>query len=509
MRSALLPLLLLGCPAPQDSTLDPDSQAPDPPIYEDLLSAADGWLVGDLHAHTSYSSDGFDSVASQIAMAQALEDPEFLAVYPAYEGHGLDFLAFTDHGNVDAATDPDFTSERLVLIPGAEWNFSIAEANLHGLDQRITVDLEGDGVDADDVRAAVEAVHQLGVNFSINHPTAANYPFAWDVRTHDSLEVWNAGWALSVPPADATTSVDWEAAHGEASPFWRRAIQAHSLHAGGEALVLYEAMLARGVHVAAVGGSDRHILFLPGFPTTRVLVEDGGAADLENVLAGIRSRRTFVSRGPAGPQLLLEVDSASGAAMMGDQPTVVPGETVTITVGTARAPAGELRIIHGVAVASDDDLEDAPLGQQVASFALSPDGAVEHWTLDLEVQPGDWVYPVVVEPTVPAALEDEHGDDLRGLARASAAATTDFTAISKIAGSLMDTEVLADPSECDIADWEPMMLQCIPADQQSPGSFFVPDPLQRAFNAMTLDGEPTGWTMGAIGSAVLFVEAGT
>lgn len=503
MRSHALPLLLLlGCPAPQDSS--PDSEPPPAPVFEDLLSAADGWLVGDLHAHTSYSSDGFDSVASQIAMAEALEDPKFLAVHPEYSGHGLDFLAFTDHGNVDAAVAPDFASDRLVLIPGAEWNFSIAEANLHGLTQALSVDLEGDGVDGDDVRAAADTVHGLGANVSINHPMAANYPFAWDLRTHDSLEIWNAGWALSVPPADATTLADWEAAHGAASPLWRRAVQAHSLHAGGEALVLYEAMLARGVHVAAVGGSDRHILFLPGFPATRVLVE--GEPGLEAVLAGIRSRRTFVSRGPAGPQVLLEVEASGGVGIMGDQLAVSDAETVNLRIGTARAPAGELRLIHGAALASDDELEAAPLGQQVASWALADDGAVEHFELELEVRPGDWLYPVVVEPTVPAELEAEHGEALLELARASAAATTDFTAISGIAGSLMDAEVLADPSECDPEDWEPMLLQCIPADAQPPGSFYVPDPLQRAFHAMTVDGEPTGWTMGAIGSAVLFVE---
>ena len=161
MRSDYLPVLLLfGCPAPADSGTD--SAPPEQPVYEDVLSAADGWLVGDLHAHTSYSSDGFDAVASQIAMASALEDPAFLEAHPAYQGHGLDFLAFTDHSSVEAAFDPDFVSDRLVLIPGAEWNFSIAEANLHGLEQSIAVDLEGDGFDADDLRAAVETVHCLG-----------------------------------------------------------------------------------------------------------------------------------------------------------------------------------------------------------------------------------------------------------------------------------------------------------------------------------------------------------
>jgi hypothetical protein len=494
----------LACSAPRDSASD--SETPEGPVHEDLLSAADGWLVGDLHAHTRYSSDGFDSVLSQIAMAGALEDPIFLEAHPEFVGHGLDYLAFTDHNDVAAASDPDFHSERLLLLPGAEWNLSIAEANLHGLTAPVTVDPEGDGVDVDEVLAVVDAVHEQGANVSINHPMAANYPFPWDLRAHDSLEVWNAGWALSVPPADQSTLADWEAAHGSASPLWVRALQAHHLHAGGMALALYEAMLARGVHVAVVGGSDRHILFLPAFPATRVLV-DGAEPGLEELLAGIRSRHTFVSRSPAGPQLLLEVATTGGAGRMGDRIAVEEDERVTLSIGTARAPAGQLRLIHGAAVASDEALADAPLGQQVAAWDLSAAGAVEHFELSLQVRPGDWIYPVIVEPTVPAELEAEHGEALRQLARASAAATTDFTAISKIAGSLLDPELLADPSDCDPADWEPMMLQCIPADQQPPASFFVPDPLQRAFHAMTEDGEPTGWSMGAIGSALLFVPS--
>lgn len=490
--------VLLACHDPVDSGRD--SQPPPAPIFEDVVSAHDGWVVGDLHAHTDYSSDGFDDVATQIALAEALEDPGFLEAHPEHAGHGLDFLAFTDHNNVDAAFDPDFVSERLVLIPGAEWNFSIAEANLHGLTASFNADVDGDGLDEADVQAAVETMHAGGVNFSINHPMAANYPFAWDLRTHDSLEVWNAGWALSVPPADESTIADWEAARGEVSPFFRRAVQAHALHAGGEALVLYEAMLARGVHVAAVGGSDRHVLFLPGFPATRVLVE--GALDLEALLAAIRARRSFVQRSPAGPQVLLEL----AGGMMGDAIAVTDAQEVTLTVQTARAPGGRLRIVHGSAVESDEELESAPLGQVVHELELSDDGSAETWELVLEVRPGDWLYPVIVEPTVPAEAEAEYGDFLRDLARASAAATTDFTAISKIAGTLMDTEVFGDPSECDPEDWEPMLLQCMPDDQRTPGTFFVPDLLQRAFHAMTEDGEPTGWTMGAIGSAVLFVE---
>ena len=46
---------------------------------------------------------------------------------------------------------------------------------------------------------------------------------------------------------------------------------------------------------------------------------------------------------------------------------------------------------------------------------------------------------------------------------------------------------------------------------RSPGhrglaSFFVPDPLDRALNAWVQDGEVLGYAMGAVTSAVVFVE---
>ncbi len=62
-----------------------------------------------------------------------------------------------------------------------------------------------------------------------------------------------------------------------------------------QTLIWYEALLSRGLHPALVGGSDRHTLFLMGFPTSYIQVE---TEDVEGVLAGIQARHTFVARTP-------------------------------------------------------------------------------------------------------------------------------------------------------------------------------------------------------------------
>jgi hypothetical protein len=48
------------------------------------------------------------------------------------------------------------------------------------------------------------------------------------------------------------------------------------------------------------------------------------------------------------------------------------------------------------------------------------------------------------------------------------------------------------------------MLQCIPADQKSIATYYVPDWLSRVLNAVMEEGHPSDWCMGAVASAVLF-----
>src|SRR5690606_10666820 len=85
------------------------------------------------------------------------------------------------------------------------------------------------------------------------------------------------------------------------------------------AVAYWEAALARGKRVAAVGGSDRHKLLPPGYPTTWVLAPSPSGTD---VVAAVRAGRTMVTQGPEGPHVTFEADAGQDGvfeATIGDE----------------------------------------------------------------------------------------------------------------------------------------------------------------------------------------------
>ena len=500
MRMISARILLLPCLAACAATpsrKDSSDSGP-PPTPPSVASWELGWRRGDLHVHSTYS-DGIDDVATLLELAGWLRDERFLAAHPEYRDHGLDFLAITDHSSFESASDPAFTSPVLEPIPGAEWNFGASEANLLGVQEGVSSDPDGDGTSASDLALAARDLHARGGLLSINHPCIETYPFGWDLREHDAVEIWNTGWSLGVAPSSPETLRAWEARFGDSSPFYAYAVESRALHSAGEALAFYQALLRRGVLSAAVGGSDHHLLFLPGFPTTWVRVDDG-----ERVLDGLGRRHSFVSRQPSGPELLLRAscDDEKGEIEAGDHCPVAGRQS--LFVSTARAPGGRLRILHGSAVPSDEALAGLPLAEVAWESPLDAEGAVEEWSVELDLAEGDWVMAQILEALVPEAEEAEHGELLRELARASASATNDASGLAALLDSIVSGDPIGDPESCDPELWDPLELQCVLADERPPGTLFVPDLLNRAFNAETIDGEPTGSTVGALSSAMLF-----
>ena len=479
--------------ADSDSDLDIE---PDPGI----ALREEGWLRGDLHQHTTWS-DGDDPTATVIAIAEFFESPMFLAAHPEYEGNGLDFMAITDHRTADILEDPDFVSDRLILIPGEEFG-STGHANTLGISAFVDHDPDGDGVTLDDIQGGVDATHDQGAVFSVNHPFYPNIPFPWDIRNHDAMEVWNSGWALMSPEMTDDDLDLWEADHGTVSPLYRRAVQRHGGGSSVQALAWYEAQLSRGVHVALVGGSDRHTVLLMGFPTTWVNAE---TPDVDGVIQGIRDRHTFVARTPVSSQVLVEVERDSSTWQMGDEaPVPEAGAEVSITVRVGRNDGGLVRLISGEAVATDDDLAEAPLGSVILEEPVVGDDFTTQTTL--EAVPGTWVYPMVLDRLIQPDLTTEQADRMRELAEAALAmGAEDYAGLANSMVDLVDVGVLLGIDDCDPEDWEPDMGQCIPADDNNMGSAFAPDMIDRAFNALAEDGQLTEWSVGAVGSAVLFV----
>lgn len=485
-----------------------ENEGGEEPSYEGILSRQDGWLRGDLHMHTTYS-DGWDDLATVKAIAGYLETEEFILFHPEFQGNGLDFIAITDHNDIRAFSDPDWFSERLILIRGEEYS-TRGHANCFGIQDVVLPDPDGDGITLADVQLAVDDTHAQGGAFSMNHPTLPNHIFGWDIRNHDSVEIWNIGWAFGSQATKPEDLEEWETRNGPASPMFHRAIQNQGQGASMQALKLVEAQLSRGVHVAVVGGSDRHTLVPVGFPTTYVRAE---TTDEAGVVQGILDRHTFVTRTSASAQIELTIavgDEEENIIFweMGDAvPIPAAGTTVAVTVRIGRSPKGLLRLVYGEHVPTDEGLQTAPLGTYVLEEEIT--GNDYETTTMLSVMPGNWIYPMVYEPLLIDGLTPEQEELVRTVAVEAAATNADeFVGMAQLFMELGDYDILLEPELCDPATWQPDRLQCMTADQKQMATFYVPEMLDRAMNAITEDDLVTDWCMGAVGSAVMFVEEG-
>jgi len=487
-----------GLPPPSDAAPELADVPAEVTVDPGVRLRGDGWLRGDLHMHTTYS-DGTASVALTIAYGEYLEDPTFLAFHPEYEGNGLDFLAITDHRTFDAPSDPGWASERLTLIPGEEFGGD-GHANLFGIDAFVSHDPGNDGTTTADIDAAVAEVHGQGGAFSPNHPLSEGDAWAWDVRGVDAIELWNTKWGMATKPITTEFLAAWEATHGPASPMFRKAIEQPTQ----QTLRLYEAMLARGEHAAVVGGSDRHQILLNGFPTTWVLPTGPG---VEGVVGGIRARHTFVSRSPVAATIEVSVDAAGTTARMGDAVSIpADGAQAVLTVRVGRATGGLLRLVKGGSVATDQALQAAPLGEVLLEATLEGDDATVV-TEPVAVKPGDWIYPIVLQPLHAPGLTAEQQEAVDALLIQVAGSNAEgYGALAQLFVDYLDLRLLAHAEDCDPAAWDATMLQCVPAhvgDEIKP-TFFIPDWLDRGLNAFQEADGSVRWSLGAIGSAVRF-----
>ena len=312
-------------------------------LPESALAAPDGgrpageWLAGDLHCHSTYSHDVWagpqdDDTGPEEAYTQGHTPGEQVALA---ELRGLDFLAVTDHGRVDALSDPGYRSDRVVLVPGYEHSH---EGSDHCGVFLPSVEALPGVIPADAGLAAwLDEVHARGGMAVVNHPFYGNRDageaIAWDAPVADSLrfdavEVWNSMWLTrydTVPVYEPDNSA---------------------------ALRWWESTFAPARRATAVGGSDNHWRSLDGTagvgqPTTWVYAPERTPA---GVIAGVQAGRTTVSWQPpglGGPRLVLEVaEQWSGrAAMVGGS---VHGDGPLLAVVTTTAAVGSvLRLVSG------------------------------------------------------------------------------------------------------------------------------------------------------------------
>lgn len=292
------------------------------------------WYKGDLHAHSTYS-DGDSPIAEVIASAEAL---------------GLDFFALTDHdismdGNPSHFFDPDYHSEKMVLLYGVEWTTRSGHANVWS-SMPFSYQALWQANREEDAHAAISAAHSEGALFSINHPSAF-LCCPWEYQVYDdidTIEVWNSMFAL---------------------PNFSRLTVRH----------FWEDLLKSGRRIPGVGGSDTHhiqdwqsVLFGHGNPTTWVYADELTA---EALIAGIKAGHVSISYDPSAVRLDFSADTdgdGEDETMMGDAIVHESGQEISFTVkavgptdneGTPRGKALELNeslvgdLEEGVIVSED------------------------------------------------------------------------------------------------------------------------------------------------------------
>ena len=295
------------------------------------------WVAGDLHVHTWYSHDswrgpeqlgfGHDHNTGEdefYTWGLEVADERDLA-----EQRGLDYIAITDHNNIDAQSDPAWGSGDLVWLPDYENSFA-GHAQMHGARKMYD---NGAGTLADVERVATE-LRADGGAFQINHPDdnewASEYGHGF---VPDAVEIWNIGvWAYE-PPAPATNN-----------------------HESGPKFL--DAYLDAGHHVAATGGSDSHWRSTSaaqgiGQPTTWLCAETN---DWQGLVDAILDGRTTIShQPPAHGTVFADIRTPEGT--LGS--VVAPGTTATATV--QGAPGAWLKLVTNgstelarVPVTSDD-----------------------------------------------------------------------------------------------------------------------------------------------------------
>lgn len=249
-----------------------------------------GWYKGDLQCHTFHSD--------------AQGSPEQLHATARREG--LDFLAVTEHNTLTSypAYFSTASSHDLIFVPAYEFTTEFGHANIFGATEIFDFRTRTNA----DVVDMVERIRASGALFSPNHDKPV-IPFSYDVPAIDCMEVW----------------------------------QTHWLAGNFISLGRYQARLARGERVTAIGASDFHQPhvepagnpFTLARPCTFLWLEE---LSVEGVLDALRQGRSFVSEAPDGPRLTLR----SGDTPLGG---TVRGSSFDLTIAATGAAGDEIALI--------------------------------------------------------------------------------------------------------------------------------------------------------------------
>ena len=326
------------------------------------LKTGQAWYRGDLHLHTG-DSDGFcDS-----RRGRSVPCPIYRTVEAA-ENARLDFISITDHNNVghyNAMRELQPFYDNVLLIPGREMTTEQGHANIFGTTDYVDHRLGEKTMP--DMATMIEASHRTGALVSINHPGAPN-----DHRCR------GCGW---IAPDKTRGMVDaFEVMN--AGNLWKQRAGADPM----EDVAIWEAQIAKGGRITAIGGSDNHDTQLGrlgvGFPTTVVRADD---LSERAILDAIKAGHVWIDlTGKPGRSFDLSARAAGAEGTLGDNFALRAGQPLQMTIKAGGSRGASLvGLVDGKSSAALS-LSEIPDGQ--AQLSWTSDGG-RHW-IRFEVREG-------------------------------------------------------------------------------------------------------------------------
>jgi len=468
-----------------------------------------GWYRGDFHSHSTYSEDALrqqgESLEDWIALLEYYRDPRFLAVHPEFADRPLDFQTLTDHRTLAGAFDPIFRSDLITLVPGEEIGGG-QHTNGYPLLSRVGHEPAGDETFDERLRRTSRQIHWQGGVMQANHPANSGNVWTTSVDYVDAVEVWNAPWALE----SAATQDDLEraiAGRGEGNPYIRAALSRSAVNSNSHALAFWELMLSGGLDVAATGGSDRHMLLAPGFPTTWVFARSLTPDDIAD---GVRAGHTVITRGPTTVGLAATVTvEAAEPYIVGDTIPITTGAEVRLTVELERATGALVQVVAGPILDEPDAESLAELGPPVIIATHSVDTAAPtEWSIDIApIVPG-WMVIRVLEPISFDGFSADTQEILEGALAQIRPGLADPAAIATVLVPILPIEEMIGQAPCTEESWErrdELNPECFLVDQEPFYTFLLPDVLDRIMNYWSGPAPEGDWALGAMSSAFRFV----
>jgi len=326
------------------------------PVERDMRILQDEmrWYRGELFARSRHGI-GSESVGEIIRRA---------------EKAGLDFLAIADRNTMDSTKDPEYKSDKLVLIPAMEW----------GNDQKGYALIYAPGTlpdpptTSDRAQAECIRVQAQGGIFAVAHPCLSTSPWLWGLSYVNAVNVWYGPWSQGSPLRLSQLSEDLRArdkgrlVHSIAAA--ARQADLDPLPPNAQAALFWDYESNRGLIAAAIGGSGANNAKVPlGRPMTYIKAK---TKSLPGLMEGLRLGYTYVTSGADGPNLLFQADVLNDGKIDVSIGGTIPAGALSMLHAGVRGAAGKkLQVLQDGRPILSKNIEGDPFG---AYFPVTPTG---------------------------------------------------------------------------------------------------------------------------------------